>query len=171
VQHCLNTACHSYSCRFAHPGGAAAAGAYAGAIGANANCASPLPHPHQPCVFTPCFSPRVHVSANQVLLLDNNSSMRIGYEEPWSRLTALTHLSLSSCATLLGEGVYLRQLLGLQRLGAADNGRADLSWCIRGCTALKVSQGLGSVKGGLHTKWSHHCYVVICFFFHTCGTR
>jgi hypothetical protein len=84
----------------------------------------------------------------QVLLLDNNNYMHRAHQLPWSGLTALTHLSLSSCANLMGRRLQLSQLVGLQRLGAADNDRAPVGASLEGCTALKVSQGLDSNMDG-----------------------
>jgi hypothetical protein len=75
----------------------------------------------------------------QVLILDNNNYMRRAHQLPWSGLTALTHLSLSSCASLMGKRLALSQLVGLQRLGATDNDQAPVGASLAGCTALKVS--------------------------------
>jgi hypothetical protein len=74
----------------------------------------------------------------QVLILDNNY-MRRAHQLPWSGLTALTHLSLSSCPSLMGPLLALSELVGLQRLGAAGNGLAPVGASLAGCTALKVS--------------------------------
>jgi hypothetical protein len=82
----------------------------------------------------------------QVLILDNNSSMRRDEEGvPWIDLPELTHLSLSSCPNLMGYALALYQLEGLQRLGAADNGTAPVGASLDGCTALKVILGGGAV--------------------------
>jgi hypothetical protein len=78
----------------------------------------------------------------QVLILDNNTSMRRDEEGiPWCDLSELTHLSLSSCPSLMGPLLALSQLVGLQRLGASGNGPAPVGASLAGCTALKVSVG------------------------------
>lgn len=80
----------------------------------------------------------------QVLILDNNNSMRRDEEGvPWFDLPELTYLSLSSCPNLMGYALALYQLVGLQRLGAADNGTAPVGSSLDGCSALKVILGGG----------------------------
>jgi hypothetical protein len=90
-----------------------------------------------------------------VLLLDNNNYMRRAHQLPWSGLTALTHLSLSSCASLMGRRLQLSQLVGLQRLGAADNGSAPVGASLAGCASLKVGHWEESDSTHLTQALSH----------------